>query len=217
MKNSGVPIAKEGVPFLLVFFFATLTLLFSGWKGFAIPLGALTLFTLYFFRNPERITPLGNTVVASPADGKIIFVGEVFEGEFLREKALKLSIFMSLWDVHINRVPLDGTVKDIRHHRGRFLAAFEDRASEENERNSIFLETPRGERLVLTQVAGLVARRIVSYPTIGQFVLKGQRMGLIRFGSRCDIYLPLTAEILVKMGEHVAGGETVIAKLEEPA
>lgn len=154
-------------------------------------------------------------MVASPADGKVIFIGNSYEDEFQKEEMQKVSIFMSLFDVHVNRVPVDGTVRDIRYHRGRFMAAFEDRASEENERNALLIETARGQKLTLVQVAGLVARRIICYPNIGAFVLRGQRMGLIRFGSRCDIYLPKSAEIVVKMGEKVLGGETILAKLAD--
>jgi phosphatidylserine decarboxylase len=116
--------------------------------------------------------------------------------------------------VHVNRVPIDCTVKNIKYHKGQFMAASEDRASEENERNALLLETSHGEQLVLVQVAGLVARRIVCYPTIGAFLLRGQRMGLIRFGSRCDLYVPTTAKVLIKRGERVLGGETIVAELE---
>ena len=154
-------------------------------------------------------------MIASPADGKVILVGQAVEGEFFKEETHKISIFMSLWDVHVNRVPVDGTVRDMKYHRGRFMAAFEDRASEENERNAILIETGKGQRLVVVQVAGLVARRIVCYPSVGAFVLKGQRMGLIRFGSRCDVYLPKSAEVLVKPGEKVLGGETILARMKD--
>jgi phosphatidylserine decarboxylase len=175
----------------------------------------MTLFCAFFFRNPERLPPVGSNMVASPADGQVIYVGPAKEAEFLNEERQKISIFMSLWDVHVNRVPIDGTVKNMKYHRGRFMAAFEERASEENERNAMLIETGRGQKIVLVQVAGLVARRIVCYPTIGAFILKGQRMGLIRFGSRCDVYLPGSAEVLVKIGEKVLGGETLLAQLKE--
>ena len=122
---------------------------------------------------------------------------------------------MNLFDVHVNRVPVDGTIKDMKYHKGRFIAASEENASEENERNAILLETGKGVRLVLVQVAGLVARRIVCYPGIGAFVLKGQRMGLIRFGSRCDVYVPKSSEVLVKVGDKVLGGETILAQLKD--
>jgi phosphatidylserine decarboxylase len=147
----------------------------------------------------------------------VIVVGEAQETEFLNEPMMKVSIFMSLWDVHANRFPLEGTVKDSRYHKGRFMAAFEDKASEENERNAILIQTPSGQKIVLVQVAGLVARRIVCYPTVGSYVLKGQRMGLIRFGSRCDLYLPKTANIKVKVGDRLLGGESIVAEMPEGA
>ncbi len=215
MKNEGVPIVQEGLPFLLVLALVTLAALIGGWGWLALPLALLTGFTAFFFRNPERLAPVGSALVASPADGKVIFVGEAHEADFLKDERLKVSIFMSLFDVHVNRVPVDGTVKDMKYHRGRFLAAFEETASEENERNVILLETGKGIRLVMAQVAGLVARRIICYPGVGAFVLKGQRMGLIRFGSRCDVYFPKSAEVLVKVGDKVLGGETILAQLKD--
>ena len=215
MRNEGVPIVREGVPFLLVFLIPGLAFAVGGLWSASIPCLLATAYVAFFFRNPERLAPIGSQLVASPADGRVIYVGPAKEQEFVGEEMLKISIFMSLWDVHVNRVPLDGTVRNTRYRRGRFMAAFEDGASQENERNALLIETSRGEKIVLVQVAGLVARRIVCYPAIGAFLLKGQRMGLIRFGSRCDLYLPLSAEPLVKVGEKVLGGETLLAKLKE--
>ena len=215
MKNEGVPIVKEGFPFLAVAAIASLAFAVGGFWQASIPFILLTCFIAYFFRNPERLPPVGSGLVASPADGKVIYIGPAQETEFLRQEMLKVSIFMSLFDVHVNRVPVDGTVRDMKYHRGRFMAAFEDRASEENERNAMLIETGDARKLVLVQVAGLVARRIICYPTIGGFILKGQRMGLIRFGSRCDLYLPKSSEVLIKLGDKVLGGETILAKLSE--
>ena len=154
-------------------------------------------------------------MVAAPADGRITSLGPAREPEFSNEEMQKISIFMTVLDVHVNRVPVDGTIRNMKYHRGRFMAAFEERSSEENERNAVLIETGKGQHLVVVQVAGLITRRIVCYPAIGAFVLKGQRMGLIRFGSRTDIYLPKTAEILVRMGDKVLGGETILAQLKE--
>ncbi|MSP19220.1 MAG: phosphatidylserine decarboxylase family protein [Bdellovibrionales bacterium] len=214
MKNTGVPIVKEGLPFLFIALVASIAFWIGGIWPLSVLFVGLTLFIAFFFRNPERLAPVGAHLVCSPADGKVIFIGLVKENEFLKEEMQKVSVFMSLWDVHVNRVPIDGTVKNMKHHRGRFMAAFEDRASEENERNCMLLETSKGVQLVLIQVAGLVARRIICYPGIGAFLLKGQRFGLIRFGSRCDIYFPKEAVILVKMGQKVMGGETLLAELK---
>lgn len=215
MKNSGVPVVVEGLPFIAVFLTATVAFAVGGLWHISVPCGLLCIFIIFFFRNPERLPPVGSAMVAAPADGRVIYVGPANEFEFTKEQMQKISIFMSLFDVHVNRVPVDGTVRDIRYHRGRFLVASEERAGEENERSALLIETQRGSRLVMVQVAGLVARRIVCYPTIGAFVLKGQRMGLIRFGSRCDLYVPLSAKVTVRRGEHVLGGETIIAQLEE--
>lgn len=215
MRNEGLPIVREGFPFLALAVVASIAFAIGGLWQASIPFILLSVFIAYFFRNPERLPPVGSALVASPADGKVIYVGTARETEFCKEEMLKVSIFMSLFDVHVNRVPVDGTVKDMKYHRGRFMAAFEDRASEENERNAMLIETGTGKKLVLVQIAGLVARRIICYPTIGGFLLKGQRMGLIRFGSRCDLYLPKSSELLVKLGEKVLGGETILAKLSE--
>lgn len=201
------------MPFLTVTLLATFALLLGGLWALSFVFALLSLFMAYFFRNPERLPPVGALTVGSPADGKVIFVGRAMESEFLNEETHKISIFMSLWDVHVNRVPLDGTVRNMKHRPGRFMAAFEDRASEENERNAMLIETSLGEKVVVVQVAGIIARRIVCYPAIGAFILKGQRLGLIRFGSRCDLYLPLSSEVLVKVGDSVLGGETLIARL----
>lgn len=214
MKNDGVPIVKEGVPFLVIALVASAAFWLGGiWPVSAVFLGAAG-FIAWFFRNPERLAPVGANLVCSPADGTVISVSNAKENEFLKEEMQKVSIFMSIFDVHVNRVPIDATVKNMKHHRGRFLVASEDRASEENERNCILLETGGGVKLVLVQVAGLVARRIVCYPNIGSFLLKGQRLGLIRFGSRCDMYFPKSSQILVKAGDKVLGGETILADLK---
>lgn len=205
----------EGFPFLLIFSVVSLGFWVAGVWPVGLLFLLLTIFTAFFFRNPERLPPVGSALVASPADGRIIYVGPATETEFSNQETLKVSIFMSVFDVHVNRVPLDGTVKNMKYHRGRFMAAFDDKASEENERNALLLETTKGQKVVLVQVAGLIARRIICYPAIGAFVLKGQRMGLIRFGSRCDLYLPSDSQVLVKKGDKVLGGETILAQLKE--
>ncbi len=215
MKNNGVPIVAEGVPFVLIAAGAAVAFWVGGSMTISVFFWLVTAYILYFFRNPERLPPVGGAMVAAPADGKVIFVGDSVEPEFLKTRLKKVSIFMNLFDVHVNRVPVDGTVRNMKYRKGRFMAANEDRASEENEHNSLLFETQDGQNIVMVQVAGLVARRIICYPTIGAFILKGQRMGLIRFGSRVDLYLPNDTEILVKVGEKVLGGETTVAKLKE--
>ncbi len=211
--NESSPIAREAVPFLLVSLGVSLALWLGGlWQGAVLGL-LFASYTLFFFRNPERMAPSGLDQVCSPADGKVIFVGESLEKDFLNETRVKVSIFMSLFDVHINRMPVDGTIQEVKYFPGRFLAAFDDRSSEENERNLLKVETTRGESLVMVQIAGLIARRIVCYPTSGSFLSKGQRFGLIQFGSRMDVYLPTNATALVKVGDRVKGGESLLAKL----
>lgn len=215
MKNEGIPIVKEGFPFLFVALIGAVGFTVGGLWPVGLLLFLAAGYIIYFFRNPERLPPVGAKLVCSPADGHVIVLGNAIESEFLNEEMIKISIFMSLIDVHVNRVPVEGTVKNMKYHRGRFMVASEDRASEENERNAMLIETPSGVKVVLVQVAGLIARRIICYPAIGNFILKGQRMGLIRFGSRCDIFLPKSAKVLVKMGDKVLGGETVLAELKD--
>lgn len=208
-----MPIVKEGLPFLFVAALAALGFFAGGLWPLGVLFVLLTIYIAFFFRNPERLPPVGETMVASPADGRVIFMGDAEESEFQKETKIKISVFMSLWDVHVNRVPVDGTIRDMKYHPGRFMAAWEDRASEENERNAMLIETSSGKKVVLVQVAGLVARRIVCYPIVGSFILRGQRMGLIRFGSRCDLFLPKDSKVLVKVGDKVLGGETILAEL----
>lgn len=215
MKNEGLPIVQEGFPFLGLFGLLTLVFLVAGYWVVAIPGLVLTVFTGWFFRNPERLPPIGARIVASPADGRVIYVGKAKEADLTGEERLKISVFMSVFDVHVNRFPVDGTVKKSLYKRGKFLAAFDHSASEENERNVALVETNDGSQIVVAQVAGLVARRILFYPAVGGFVMKGQRFGLIRFGSRTDLYLPPGAQSLVRVGDRVLGGETAIAELAE--
>ncbi len=167
---------------------------------------------LYFFRNPERTAPSDSATVIAPADGIVIVVERVPETP-LGIEALKISIFMSVFNVHVNRVPFDGKVIDTFHHQGKFFDARDGRASCENERNGIVLEIAGGVRIAFVQIAGLVARRIISYPMIGDLLVRGERYGLIRFGSRVDVYLPEDVTPLVKLGDKTVAGETVLARI----
>jgi phosphatidylserine decarboxylase len=218
MKNSS-PFAKEGYPFIAYTVGLTILLSVAAWKlcstVLSIPASLsliLTLFVLYFFRNPERSPPADPATVVAPADGTVIVVERVPETP-LGVEALKISIFMSVFNVHVNRVPFDGRVIDTFHHRGKFFDARHGRASCENERNGIVLEIAGGVRIAFVQIAGLVARRIISYPRIGDLLVRGERYGLIRFGSRVDVYLPPDVEPLVKPGDSTVAGETVLARL----
>jgi len=171
----------------------------------------LTLFMGYFFRNPRRITPPGNNLVLSPADGRVMKVERVYEPYFIKGEALKVSIFLSLFNVHVNRAPFGGQISFRHHIAGKYLAAFKEEASVENERNLIGLETACG-KMLLVQVAGFVARRIVCWINPDDSVGPGTRVGMIKFGSCTELYLPLDVCITVREGEKVIGGETVLGQ-----
>jgi phosphatidylserine decarboxylase len=210
MAQNQWPIAKEGFPFLIPTALVTLFLGGMGWKVLMF-LGILfTLFIAFFFRNPKRKIPDFQNVILSPADGRIVDVGECEEDRFLKERALKISIFMSLFDVHINRVPASGEVLQKSYHPGRFLMANVEKSSLLNEQNALIVETEDRFKILLIQIAGFVARRIVCYAKIGDALKKGEIFGLIRFGSRVDLYLPLEIKPLVRVGQHVKGGESII-------
>jgi phosphatidylserine decarboxylase len=211
VKNQDFFIAREGLPFFFVGLLCTLLFCFFGLTALCCVSAFFSIYVLFFFRNPKRVAPEASNAVISPADGKVIFIGEAKEVEFTNTSMMKVSIFMSLTDVHINRMPVDGTIEKMQHRPGKFLAAWDEKATEENERQGYLIKTPKQESVVLFQVAGLVARRIVSYLKEGLTVAKGNRIGLIRFGSRCDLFLPLNYKINVTIDQKVAGGETVVA------
>lgn len=214
MKNQNQPIAGEGYPFIFIFGFITLVFAVLGWGFLTLVLLALTLFTGYFFRNPERRVPVDEKALISAADGKVVFAGVVGEERFFQAKVNKISIFMNVFNVHVNRVPFTGKVVDLHYHKGKFLNASLDKASDLNERSEMLMETSEGKRLLVVQIAGLVARRIVSYPQIGDELQKGMRYGMIRFGSRVDIYFPKEWKINIGLGDKVTGGETIIGFVE---
>jgi phosphatidylserine decarboxylase len=213
MQNRNQLIAKEGYPFIVLFGFITLVFALLGWPCLTIQLLALTLFSVYFFRNPERVIPEGDNLVVAPADGKVIFVGEVDEERYFKQRVTKVSIFMSVFNVHVNRVPCDGKVVDMYYNKGAFVNASYDKASQSNEQAGILLETPGGKKILFVQIAGLIARRIVTYPIIGDVLQRGARFGLIRFGSRVDIYFPTDADVTITLGEKTVAGETVLGTL----
>ena len=210
MAKNQWPVAKEGLPFLVPSALLTIFLGGMGWNVL-MSLGILlTLFIAFFFRNPKRKIPSLQNIILSPADGRIVHVGECEEDRFLREKALKVSIFMSLFNVHINRAPAAGKVLERSYHPGRFLVASVDKASLLNEQNAFVLETEDQFKILLIQIAGFVARRIVCYAKAGDTLRKGEIFGLIRFGSRIDLYLPTEVKPIVRVGQHVKGGESII-------
>jgi phosphatidylserine decarboxylase len=177
-----------------------------------LPFWAATLFVLQFFRDPPREAPEDPQAVLAPADGRIVAV-EKARDPYLQRDALKISVFMNVFNVHSNRAPVDGTVKERWYHAGSFLNAALDKASLENERNALWLQTPGGVDVTCVQIAGLVARRILCYVDRGAVLERGQRYGFIRFGSRVDVYLPPDAEAKAALGDKVYATESILAKL----
>jgi phosphatidylserine decarboxylase len=175
---------------------------------------ALFLFTIAFFRDPNRPVPAGPNLIVAPADGRVRDIVELDEKEILKTKTRRVGIFLSIFDVHTNRAPIDGRIVYRQHHSGLCLDARDPNCSEKNEAMTWAFENPRG-RIVVRQLTGAIARRIVAWANVGDELKKGERFGMIRFGSRTELYLPLDAEVLVKTGDHVSGGSTVIARLPD--
>ena len=207
------PIAREGYPFILPAAFFALGAFFLGMPRIAFLLFLTTAFIVWFFRNPERKFPPGEKLVISPADGKVIRIEEIGGHELLPGAARKISIFMNVFSVHVNRFPCSGRVEAIRYYPGKFLSANLDKASSDNERNAVLIRTEDGRPILTIQIAGLVARRIVCWVKEGMPAVKGERFGMIRFGSRLEVLLPADTDILVKPGDNVRAGETPIGGL----
>jgi phosphatidylserine decarboxylase len=208
-------IAREGWPFLGIA--VAVSLLADFFLGFAwsLPFWAVTLFILQFFRDPWRKPPEDPQAVLSPADGRIVSVGKATD-PYLNREALKISVFMNVFNVHSNRSPVDGKVEKRWYHAGSFFNAALDKASLENERNALWLKTPGGQDVTCVQIAGLIARRILCYVDQGAALERGQRYGFIRFGSRVDVYLPLDAKVNAALGDKVYATESVLAWLTAP-
>ena len=205
-------IAREGWPFLAIAVVAAVLVnVFFGF-AWAIPLWAASLFVLQFFRDPAREVPPDPQAVVSPADGRIVAVVKTRD-PYVGREAIKVSVFMNVFNVHSNRAPVDGTVKQRWYHPGSFLNAALDKASEENERNALWLRTSTGQDVTCVQIAGLVARRVLCYVDEGATLERGQRFGFIRFGSRVDVYLPPDAEVKAALGDKVHATESVLARL----
>ncbi len=224
------PIHPEGRRFgLIAFVIALLVLLGLDWEIIGWPLLFLSLGVFAFFRDPERVVPQGSDLIVAPADGLVTMIAQVAPPRELQgpdgaglpglgsEPVTRISIFMSVFDVHINRAPVGGTVRRVIYIPGRFLNADLDKASEENERQHILIETGEGRLIACTQIAGLVARRIVPFIKPGDIVAAGQRIGLIRFGSRVDVYLPAGTDSRVLLGQKIIAGETVLAQMGHQA
>ena len=204
-------IAKEGWPYLALVGVVTLFVHYLGGIAWSWPLWIIFFFVLQFFRDPQRIAALGRDLVLSPADGRIVVV-EKTNDPYAGREALKISVFMNVFNVHSNRSAVNGLVKEIQYFPGKFVNADLDKASTENERNAVVIDA-NGQIVTLVQVAGLIARRILCYIHVGDRLKAGERYGFIRFGSRVDVYLPLTAEPLVSVGDKVFATNTALARL----
>ncbi len=204
------PIAAQGFPFIFGSAGLAALALGFGLRSVGLVLALLSGFCTFFFRNPLREIPEGEGLIVSPADGKVTDVSPVERGRYLDGPAVKVSIFLSIFDVHVNRIPYTGRIAAIFYNRGRFFPAQQEKASMQNEQNALLLEAGSGRRLVCVQIAGWIARRIVCWVKEGDILRRGERFGLIRFGSRVDLYLPPNTQIRVRPGDRVKGGESVI-------
>jgi len=212
-SNCKLPIAREGMRFILPLAAVSLIFWVLGFTVLAVFSSLMTLFVIAFFRDPERSIPPGEKAVLSPADGKIIQVEPCWEEHLLKGPSLKISIFMSLFNAHVNRIPLTGRIIEISYQAGRFIRANLDKASGMNEQNALMIETPEGTRLLFVQIAGFIARRIVCWVKKGDEVERGRRFGMIRFGSRLDVYLPRETQLQVRVGQKALAGQTILGHL----
>ena len=206
-------IAREGYPLILTVGTLAAVALAYGWIYFGIALALLTLAVTGFFRDPERVIPAGDHLIVAPADGKIVSIAPAAAGGMFAEAATRISIFLSPLDVHINRAPVTGAITEVRYQAGHFLAAYNDAASERNEQNALKFNDSAGRSFGVVQIAGVVARRIVCWVKRGDRLTRGERFGLIMFGSRTDTYLPPGCKVEVVEGQRVKGGETIIGRI----
>jgi phosphatidylserine decarboxylase len=211
--NHGSIIVKEGFPFIIPLGIVTLFAFLAGVLWAAVLFLMVTLFAVWFFRNPPRRAPGNPHQVISPADGKVIRIEEVKAEDPSGESVRKISIFMNVFNVHVNRIPYAGEVCSIRYREGKFLSANLDKASVLNERNSVVIRMADGREITTVQIAGLIARRIVCWLKEGMQVKTGERFGLIRFGSRVEVFLPLDSKTLIQVGDKVRAGETPIGEM----
>lgn len=215
-------LAKEGYSTIAVVFLFTLLVLFAstympGWAQIGSIAIVLALFSLiiYFFRDPERVTPDDDSLIISPADGEVVLIQEVEENEYMNSKAIQVSIFLSPLDVHVNRNPISGTVEYLKYYPGKYLMAWEDHASEQNERAHFGVKHTSGTKMMFKQITGFLARRIVYHLEEGDELKAGDRFGIMKFGSRMDLLLPLSTKIEVKKGDKTVAGESIIGKFQD--
>ncbi|MBI5814235.1 MAG: phosphatidylserine decarboxylase family protein [Nitrospinae bacterium] len=206
-----LPVASEGLMFIVPLALATLVLFLLGWGKAGWVALVLLLFVTYFFRDPERVAPVGEDLIVSPADGVVVQIDTAYQSPDHPEGSVCVSIFLSVFNVHVQRTPAAGKVLRKFYNKGKFMAAWDHKASLDNEQELMVIQTAGGV-ISVKQIAGLIARRIVNWATVGQSLEKGERFGLIRFGSRVDLIVPAGTEIISKIGDKVAGGETVMAR-----
>ena len=211
-RSSPLPLAREGYPLIMGVVGVTALLYLIGWTIPSLLGVVLCVFVIQFFRDPEREVPQQPGLIVSPADGRVIKVARVQDDRFLNAEVQMISIFMSPLSVHVNRIPCRGRVLDVRYNPGKYFRAFADKASLDNEQNAVVLEDEQGRRIAFVQIAGFVARRIVCHLRGGMNVERGVRYGMIMFGSRADIYLPLDAKVRVAVGDRTRGASTVLAE-----
>lgn len=206
-------IVREGIPFVLPPAVFTLSAAALGYLFSAIVLGLITFFVVWFFRNPERKAPQDKRLIVSPADGRVIRIDDDTTHEMLPSRLKRVCIFMNVFNVHVNRAPCKGRIDEVRYYPGKFFSANLDKAAEDNERNAVLIRRDDGKMILTIQIAGLIARRIVCWVSQGMNIEKGARFGLIRFGSRLDVYMPKEAMLRVKLGDKVRAGESPIGEL----
>lgn len=205
-----LPFSKEGIPYIAICLALTIVVGYFSKLGAIIP-GLMFLFVLYFFRNPERKITKDSSLILSPADGKVLSIQEIYDDSFINGQAIKVSIFLSLFNVHVNRSPIEGVVKYKHYKEGKFFPAFKSHASELNERNTIGIENDK-MKILVNQITGFVARRIVCWSNVGDNLEQGERFGLIKFGSCTEVIVPNNVEITVEVGQKVKGGTTIIGR-----
>lgn len=212
-SQTAFPVARAGYPFIFAAAFTTAVFALLEFTVLSLTGLIVTFFICYFFRDPDRVVPKNSNAVVSPADGRVISAGIVEKSSFFEGRCLKISIFMSVFNVHVNRIPYEGKVEKISYYPGKFFSANLDKASRFNEHNAIFLETEEGKKLCTVQIAGLIARRIICKAQEGDVLARGQRFGMICFGSRLDIYLPEDTKLNVVVGDRVKAGTSVMGYL----
>lgn len=211
-RAQGIPIAREGLPFLMGMAIPAAVAGLLGWRKTALVFGTLGCGIGWFFRNPPRTPPQGDDLILASGDGQVVAVQEEFEPRFLKDRSVRISVFLNIFDVHINRLPCAGTIVDIAYQPGRFHNARDPEATTHNEQNALMIETPAREKVLCVQIAGLIARRIVCWVRPGDEAVMGERFGLIQFGSRVDTYCPAESRVRVRVGDRVKAGESILAE-----